>query len=196
MRYLGGHLGTAVSALLDGQLDPASTERAWAHVRACALCDQQVTREGWVKTRLSAMAGEEPPPPQLLGSLYGMGSGAAPATDRLREAHAWATVHEMEERSRHRRRAGLVVAGAGSVSAAVFGIASLTGSTLGIVGAPSGTPTTAVTDRPGPSADATTVIAPLARVHGRVELGGPTAEQPRPPRRDGFRGEGSGRLSH
>ena len=30
-----GHLGTRVSALLDGQLSPEETERAWAHVHTC-----------------------------------------------------------------------------------------------------------------------------------------------------------------
>ena len=32
MWWLGGHLGAAVSALVDGQLDEESAERAWAHV--------------------------------------------------------------------------------------------------------------------------------------------------------------------
>jgi anti-sigma factor RsiW len=50
-----GHLGSRVSALLDGQLPPAEAERAWAHVHACHLCRDLVEREGWVKTRLSGL---------------------------------------------------------------------------------------------------------------------------------------------
>ena len=33
-----GHLGTQLSALADGQLGPAATERAMAHVAGCAEC--------------------------------------------------------------------------------------------------------------------------------------------------------------
>lgn len=179
MRYLGGHLGVAVSALLDGQLDPASTERAWAHVRACALCDRQVHREGWVKTQLASMNAEAGPPPQLLGSLYGLGEGAATAApaDPGEEARAWAAVHELERRGRSRRRAGIALAGAGSVSVAVLGLAGLTGSTLGIGSAPTGSPTTSVS---GPRADTATtaVVAPSARVHGRLPGGSPRPEGP------------------
>ena len=162
MRYLGGHLGITVTALVDGQLDPASSERAWAHVHGCASCRRQVEREGWVKTQLAAMSGEQGPPPQLLGSLYGLGAATGdPEADR---AAAWAAVEEIERRGRGRRRAGLAVAGAGSVSAAVLGLASLTGATLGIGGAPASAPTTA------PSTAPTAMIAPLARVHGRLPL--------------------------
>jgi anti-sigma factor RsiW len=50
-----GHLGSRVSALLDGQLPPAEAERAWAHVHACHVCRDLVEREGWIKTRLSGL---------------------------------------------------------------------------------------------------------------------------------------------
>jgi hypothetical protein len=163
MRYLGGHLGIAVSALVDGQLDAASAERAWAHVHGCETCRRQVEREGWVKTQLAAMPGDEGPPPQLLGSLYSLGQ----STDAPDPAAAWAAVEELERRGRGRRRAGIALVGAGSVSAAVLGLASLTGSTLGIGGAPTTAPTTATTVAP------TAVIAPVARVHGRLPLDRP-----------------------
>jgi hypothetical protein len=173
MRYLGGHLGATVSALLDGQLDPASTERAWAHVHACALCDRQVTHEGWTKTQLASINEETGPPPRLLGSLYGLGASRDPvstARAHAEEAQGWDLVREIEQHGRGRRRAGLAIAGAGSV--AVLGLAGLAGGTLGLGGGPSGAPTSAITGpRPGsattpPSA----VIAPLAKVHGRVTL--------------------------
>lgn len=164
MRYLGGHLGVTVSALLDGQLDPSSTERAWAHVHGCPTCCRQVEREGWVKTQLAGMTGEDGrPPAQLLGSLYGMASGECGAPASSAEA-SWAAVDEIERQGRGRRRAGIALVGAGSVSVAVLGFASLTGSTLGIGGAPSSAPTRMPT----------TVIAPVARVHGRLALDGPS----------------------
>ena len=49
-----GHVGTKVSALVDGQLPTAEAERVWAHVHVCPLCRAEVEREGWVKTRLPA----------------------------------------------------------------------------------------------------------------------------------------------
>lgn len=183
MRYLGGHLGTSVSALVDGQLDPASAERAWAHVHGCSLCCGQVAREGWVKSQLAAMTGDAPtaPPAQLVGSLYDLPGGSRPfpghaatpdraTPDRAAPdpAAAWATVDAIERRERGRRRAGLALVGAGSVSVAVLGFASLTASPLGISGTPSA-PTTAVT-RPGTPAESAT-IAPTARVHGRLPRG-------------------------
>lgn len=174
MRYLGGHLGIAVSALLDGQLDPPSAERAWAHVQACETCRRQVEREGWVKTQLASMTDDAAPPPeQLLGSLYGLGSvaGAAPGAARPGPsgpsgADAWAAVGEIERRGRVRRRTGLAVAGAGSVSVAVLGLATLTGSTLGIGGGPANPPSSALTRAPATGIPA--VVAPVARVHGRL----------------------------
>ena len=43
---IGGHLGSAVSALVDGQLDDESSEQAWAHVQRCVPCRKRVEREG------------------------------------------------------------------------------------------------------------------------------------------------------
>jgi hypothetical protein len=172
MRYLRGHLGITVSALLDGQLDASSAERAWTHVHGCESCRRQVEREGWVKTQLAAMTGDDGPPPQLLGALYGLGFGptADPraGADARAAAHAWAAVGELERRSSVRRRTGLAVAGAGSVSLAVLGLASLTGATLGIGGVPAGSPTPAVSRTPSGATPA--VVAPLARVHGDLRL--------------------------
>jgi anti-sigma factor RsiW len=175
MRYLGGHLGVTVSALVDGQLDPPSAERAWAHVHGCPICRRQVEREGWVKTQLAAMTGEEGLPPQLLGSLYGLGS--APADRGSDPAAAWAAVEAIERQGRGRRRTGLALAGAGSVSVAVLGLATLTGSPLGIGG---GTTTS-------PSQAPASLIAPVARAHGRLPLG---QLQDQPHTKDRSRGHG------
>ena len=185
MRYLGGHLGTAASALLDGQLDPSSAERAWAHVHSCGRCLRQVEREGWVKTQLARMSGDGPapaePPDQLLGSLYRLGDRGDPATlgpttldpaglnpTAADPAAAWEAVAELERRGRDRRRAGLVLVGAGSVSAAVLGIASLGGATLGIGGTPASTAPTALIRSGTPTPAATAWVAPSARVQGRL----------------------------
>lgn len=171
MRYLGGHLGIAVTALLDGQLDVSSTERAWQHVQACAACRRQVELEGWVKTRLASISGEDPPPSQLLGSLYRLDGATAREES---SAAAWAAVREIERRGRGRRRAGLAVAGAGSVSLAVLGLATLTGSQLGIGGAEVArpdVPSASLTGGVSPSTlSRSTVVAPVTHVHGTFRL--------------------------
>jgi anti-sigma factor RsiW len=171
MRYLGGHLGAAVSALVDGQLDPPAADRAWAHVHTCPSCRRAVEREGWVKTRLSAIAAPdaaEEPPERLVGSLYALDRlvGHDAAREESTRA-AWAAVEHLERRGRGRRRAGIALVGAGSVSAAVFGLASLSGSTLGIGNAPV-SPATSTLSRPLPPAPTTAVVAPNARVHGTI----------------------------
>lgn len=50
-----GHLGSKVSALLDGRLPAAEEERAWDHVHGCHFCRDLVEREGWVKTQLASL---------------------------------------------------------------------------------------------------------------------------------------------
>ena len=44
------HLGTRVSALLDGQLSAADADCAWAHVAGCVECRDAVQREAWIKS--------------------------------------------------------------------------------------------------------------------------------------------------
>jgi anti-sigma factor RsiW len=162
MRFLNGHLGSTVSALVDGQLDTESAERAWAHVATCPPCRRLVEREGWVKRQLAQIAGGsgatvQEPPDQLVGSLLDLD----PSTVGWSEWNHWG---EAERSARTRRRAGLVLIGAGSVSAAVLGLTALSGSPVGsgsrspaanIGGASSSTPTPAV-------------VAPAAAVHGRL----------------------------
>lgn len=101
-----GHLGPRVSALLDGQLSPAETERAWAHVHGCHACRDAVEREGWVKTRLAGLAAAEAgAPDRLKGSLRG---GTPMPPGRLDTGP--------------QRRVGLVVLGGSAVGAAVLGL--------------------------------------------------------------------------
>ncbi len=166
MRKLGGHLGATVSALVDGQLDPESTERAWQHVLTCASCRSDVQREAWVKRRLATMCGNEPSA-RLLGSLQQLPShvvGSAPTWAALA---AWAEVDSLEESTRGRRRVGFAVAGAGSVSAAVLGFAAL--SSFGLGGsAPAGSPAASISGSTPGSSPTTAVLPAVGRVHGRL----------------------------
>jgi hypothetical protein len=171
LRLPGGHLGASVSALVDGQLDAESTERAWQHVMQCRSCHQLVEYEGWVKRQLAQVAdpiqpdtgqahtglpdvgGPDAPSDRLLGSLLRMDATAS----------AWADVEEIEHRGRARRRAGIALVGAGSVSAAVLGI-----STLGGIGGTSGVPATSIGRASDSSTPTRAVVAPPATVHGRL----------------------------
>jgi len=109
-----GHLGTRVSALLDGQLSAEDAERAWAHVHACHTCRDLVEREGFVKTRLARLSfGVTAAPDSLKDSLLGA-LAATPGDAYL-----------VEEREHRRRQVGLVVLGGGAVGAAVMGVLAL-----------------------------------------------------------------------
>lgn len=160
---LGGHLGgPAVSALVDGQLDEACEERAWAHVAGCPGCRRAVERESWTKRQLHRVPGGEPSA-RLLGSLYDLEASRlhpAGSADRVRES--WAAVEHLERQGRTRRRAGIALVGAGSVSAAVLGLSTLSGASLGIGGASTGTPSPAVT-RPATPPAASVGRAPSSR---------------------------------
>jgi hypothetical protein len=130
-----GHLGTRVSALLDGQLSPADEERAWAHVHSCHQCRDAVEREGWVKTRLATMqlAGS-PAPSHLKGSLLFGGLVGWPELADL------ATLSDLSEHpalagAARRRHLGLAGIGSGAVGAAVMGVLALGASPANAPGA-------------------------------------------------------------
>jgi hypothetical protein len=140
--HLGGHLGAQVSALVDGQLPPATSERAWTHVLGCCTCRAAVEREIWVKNEMSRLRATEAPAhlARAIDRLAhadaarvdgcGVGSAVGPrdgSPDRDRVAAAWATVGELERRHRL-KRVGFVAAGAGSVSAAMIGLGVVSGS--------------------------------------------------------------------
>lgn len=115
MISITGHLGSRVSALVDGQLPPAEEERAWSHVLGCPGCRRLVEREGWTKQQLRLLSCEPT-------------AGGAPAglTNTLYDVDAWSAVDAIERRST-RRRAGAVAVGGGAVGAAVLGLVALTG---------------------------------------------------------------------
>lgn len=186
MWWLGGHLGAAVSALVDGQLDEESVERAWVHVAGCASCRRLVEREGWVKRRLAEMAvgADSTPEPTsgLLGSLYDLepvsgGLGRDPAGRRDHDAAraAWATVEALEQRDRSRRRVGLAVAGVGSVSVAVLGLGALGAAPLGIGGAPAEPPSSALTRATPTGGPAPASVSTPGRLSGTGDSPAPVA---------------------
>jgi len=158
-RLFNGHLGAAASALVDGQLDAESTERAWEHVTDCPECRQLVEREGWIKRQISSIGVgpvESAPSDQLMGTLLDLG----PVAD------AWAQVDEIERRGRNRRRAGIALVGAGSVSAAVFGLSTL--SPLSFGPGNGGAPASSINRGASSSSPTPAVVAPAASVHGRL----------------------------
>ncbi|MET0839337.1 MAG: zf-HC2 domain-containing protein [Marmoricola sp.] len=114
MLSLSGHIGSKVSALVDGQLPSAEEERAWSHVLTCPGCRRLVEHEGWTKRQLGSLCGSgtTEPPPQLVGSLY--------------DVDAWAAVDAIEKSSR-RRRTTAVLVGGGAVGACLLGLVTVTG---------------------------------------------------------------------
>jgi anti-sigma factor RsiW len=134
------HLGSRVSALLDGRLTPDEEERCWDHVHSCHACRDLVEQEGRVKTRLARLSmGSSTCSRDLKSSLLGSCASVTP---------------EPFESSGHRSRRGLVAIGGGAASACVVGVLA-----LGVAGAPRIDPRPPATDvsRPvGPAAPKTT----------------------------------------
>jgi hypothetical protein len=72
------HLGSWVSALVDGQLPPAESERALAHVAACALCAEEVAAARQARRALS-IARDVEPAPDLTARLLALAATTQPA---------------------------------------------------------------------------------------------------------------------
>ena len=142
-----GHLGSRVSALLDGQMDPEESERAWAHVHACHACRDLVEQEGWVKTQLAQLSFGPSQPShdfksELVDRCSAMQSGAG---------HGMAAPQFPTTRDRPRR--GLVAIGGGAASACVVGVLA-----LGVAGAPRVDPRPPVTDLTRPTGPASPTV--------------------------------------
>ncbi len=70
------HLGSWISALVDGQLDVAATERALAHVAACPQCAAELSAARSARAALTSV--DEPcPAPDLTARLLSL-AGSAP----------------------------------------------------------------------------------------------------------------------
>jgi hypothetical protein len=133
-----GHLGTRVSALLDGQLSPADEERAWEHVHSCHHCRDAVEREGWVKTRLAMMqlAGA-PAPSHLKGSLLVRGL-VGDRVGVVGDLVDWSELPDhpaLAAASERRRHLGMGGISGGAVGAAVMGVLALGASPANAPGA-------------------------------------------------------------
>jgi len=140
------HLGSRVSALLDGRLAPGEEERCWNHVHECHACRDLVEHEGWVKTQLAQLSfGPTSTPEALKSSLRGGCGALTPAPFVV---------------AGHRSRRGLMAIGGGAASVCVVGVLA-----LGVAGSPRVGPPPPATDLSGPTRPATsdaTSRTPLA----------------------------------
>jgi anti-sigma factor RsiW len=149
-----GHLGSRISAFVDGELPASARDHALAHCERCASCRRDVAVERWLKVQHRSMTPAEPSA-TLLGNLFAIGKSADLETSSER---LLSELHRHEESlapaafptaatgsylasaqplvpsrshsavlSDRGRAAGLVMAGAGSVTAAVFGLAYVLG---------------------------------------------------------------------
>jgi anti-sigma factor RsiW len=103
-----------MAAFVDGELDHVARDRALAHLSHCPGCRLAVEQERWIKDRLQALPVGEPSA-SLLGSLFAT-AGVPPSLP----ATAAPTLGRAT-------RSGLALAGVGSVSAMMFGVAYLLG---------------------------------------------------------------------
>ena len=76
----GACLGELAAALVDGELDHASRERAQRHLLSCAGCRAEVDAQRRLKSSLSGLAQLPAPPPQLAERLLAL---PVPGTDRV-----------------------------------------------------------------------------------------------------------------
>ncbi|WP_448631511.1 zf-HC2 domain-containing protein [Cellulomonas soli] len=73
------HLGSRISALVDGQLDPASTERALAHVAMCRACTLELGQARAARRALAEAADVVPvPAPDLTSRLLSLATQCPP----------------------------------------------------------------------------------------------------------------------
>jgi hypothetical protein len=76
---MSGHLGDLISALADGQLSPAETERALSHVTMCRLCARELDTARAARRALSSAA-DVLPDPALTARLMAL-QASIPPTD-------------------------------------------------------------------------------------------------------------------
>lgn len=153
--HLSGHLGSRVTALLDGRLPAAEEERAWEHVHRCHPCRDAVEREGWVKTRLAELGCAGTTPPSSLRESL-LDASFLDARGAWTPAPAHVRTHHHAPRIRH-----LVALGGSALGVAVVGVMAL--------GAPANAPQL---DRRGP---VTSIVPPAASTNdGRLAVTRPS----------------------
>lgn len=74
------HLGDLISALADGQLSPAETERALSHVTTCRLCARELDCARAARRALSSAA-DVMPDPALTARLMALQASIPPTSD-------------------------------------------------------------------------------------------------------------------
>ncbi|MFC8798143.1 zf-HC2 domain-containing protein [Promicromonospora sp. NPDC057138] len=77
---MSGHLGDLISALADGQLSPAETERALSHVTMCRLCARELDTARAARRALSSAA-DVVPDPALTARLMALQASIPPTSD-------------------------------------------------------------------------------------------------------------------
>ncbi|SFK53466.1 zf-HC2 domain-containing protein [Cellulomonas sp. KH9] len=127
------HLGSRISALVDGQLDAAATERALAHVATCAACARELAAARDARRALAAAA-EDPvvPTADLTARLLSLSTQAVPPAPGPRDPFAVAGGAALPHAATHALRGDVVnrrtpvrlvvgsVAGLGAVAAGLF----------------------------------------------------------------------------
>ena len=103
-----GHLGDALSALLDGELPRPQEEAARAHLARCHDCAEELLAVREARTWLRGLPPVEPP----FGFYERMLRGAPVAVPRFAQPSAL------------RRRAGMAAVGAAAAAVTVLGIGS------------------------------------------------------------------------
>lgn len=114
-----GHLGTRVSALLDGRLAEADEERCWEHVHLCHPCRDLVEREGWLKTQLAELSWA--PARARADDSLKSGLLAASLMERL------AAESDLPAESFLSRHRALVLLGTSAAGVAFLGVAVMSG---------------------------------------------------------------------
>ncbi|PUB32411.1 hypothetical protein C8K30_101937 [Promicromonospora sp. AC04] len=135
---MSGHLGDLISALADGQLSPAETERALSHVTMCRLCARELDTARAARRALSSAA-DVVPDPALTARLMALQASIPPTSDDpLRRpflgpdplaAPVWPTGFDdfdgrLDRPARRRRAARIAALGVGG--AGVLGLALFT----------------------------------------------------------------------
>lgn len=141
-----GHLGDLISALADGQLSPADTEKALSHVTMCRLCARELDTARAARRALSSAA-DVVPDPALTARLMALQASIPPTDeDPLRRpllgpdplsVPAWQTASfsrsfssgesfdgSLDRPARRRRTARIAALGVGGVG--VLGLALFT----------------------------------------------------------------------
>ncbi|AEG43736.1 zf-HC2 domain-containing protein [Isoptericola variabilis] len=123
---MSAHLGSWISPLADGQLDPAATEAALAHVAVCPRCARELEEARAARAAL-LRARDVAPAPDLADRLLALSASIPPADDdplrRPGRFTGWETpdawrptlTGDLEERRRGALARRLVAAGAGGV---------------------------------------------------------------------------------